>query len=344
MKDLLARKNFHEMYELEKLIQDFGEFARVRSAGEVSYKDRSYPLYVLNVGSQNPEHPVLALFGGVHGLEKIGAEVVISYMHTVLELLRWDKSFHKRLETTRLLFMPIVNPIGIVLRSRSNGNGVDLMRNSPIEAPQKGGPIYRGHRISPRLPWYRGLEGAPMEPEAKALCEVVKTDLFPAKLAVAVDIHSGFGSIDRFWFPYAHTRDPFPFVGEVYALKELYDHTYPHHFYAIEPVSRQYTIHGDLWDYMFKESLNLSGGKPKFFPWTLEMGSWMWLRKNPAQIFSPFGVFHPIKPHRRQRILRRHLTLFDFLHRSLDAAPSWADLPSEVKEQKKQLGLRLWYE
>ena len=66
---------------------------------------------------------------------------------------------------------------------------------------------------------------------------------------------------------------------------------------------------------------------------TLELGSWLWIRKNPQQIFSRHGIFNPIKAHRIKRVLRRHADLLDFLTRAAYAAPGW--LP--VGEQRSQL-------
>jgi hypothetical protein len=187
-----------------------------------------------------------------------------------------------------------------------------------------------------------------MEEESKALCRVVEEKLFPAKIALAVDVHSGFGVKDRLWFPYAHSHKPFPWLAHTHALKELFDQSYPHHFYEIEPVSRQYTIHGDLWDYLFfkKYGEDLSRLKEDgdiFIPWTLEMGSWMWVKKNPLQIFSKSGVFHPIKPHRTHRILRRHLGLFDFLHRSLLSPEAWSRLEEKGRQKSFHQAVELWY-
>lgn len=342
MPRLLARRHFAEMEELENLIKELGSLARYQHLGNVSFKGWTYPLHVLSVGSQRPEDPSLGFFGGVHGLEKIGSEVVLAYLKTVSHLMRWDKAFQNRLERSRLVFMPIVNPIGIVLHRRANGNNIDLMRNSPIDGEEPGGPIYRGHRISSLLPWYRGEEGAEMEKEARAMCRVVEEYLLCSKVSFAVDVHSGFGSQDRFWFPYAHTKTPFPLIAETFALKTIFDATYSHHFYAIEPVSRQYTIHGDMWDYIFLEHLK-KGTANTFIPWTLEMGSWLWLKKNPSHIFSKIGAFHPIKPHRHHRILRRHLNLFDFLHRSLLSPELWLDIDDSEREKNRQKALGVWY-
>jgi len=343
MPEFLARRYFREMVELERIVEKLGPQARVEINRHIHFKDRRYPLYTVSIGSQDKTAPAIAYFGGVHGLEKIGSEVILSYMQSIVELLRWDETFQERLKKTRIIFMPIVNPVGVQRMSRSNGNGVDLMRNSPVMADTEKGHIYRGHRISPRLPWYQGPIGAPMEEEAQALCEVVQKELFPSQLSIAVDVHSGFGVRDRFWFPFAHSKKPFPHIAEVYALKSMFDSTYAHHVYDIEPVSRQYTIHGDLWDYLFLKHME-SNKAPSFFPFTLEMGSWLWLRKNPMQIFTKYGVFHPIKPHRMQRIMRRHITLFDFLHRSLLCKSAWLNMTDEERKTRTAKAMELWYE
>lgn len=344
MRQLIARKSFPEMDDLENLIREFGDLAQTRVVREVSFADKTYPLYSVTIGSTRPTDPAVGIFGGVHGLEKIGSEVVLSFMHVVLEWLRWDRNYRARFENSRLVFMPIVNPVGIVNRTRSNGNGVDLMRNAPLDGETEGGlaNIYGGHRISPQLPWYRGEAGKEMQAEALAMQEVVDKELLASPLSLAVDVHSGFGARDRCWFPYAHSRKPFPYLAEAYGLKRLYDRTYAHHFYAFEPVSRQYTISGDLWDHFFIENQKRSH-RGLFIPFTLEMGSWTWLRKNPLQIFSRGGIFHPMKQHRRDRILRRHINLFDFLHRAILSPEAWRPRDALQNEQFDKSARELWY-
>lgn len=330
------------MTDLESLIESFGARARVRTIAEVQDGDKTYPLYSVAVGSADPKAPSLGIFAGAHGLEKIGSEVVLAHMRTLLELLRWDKSFQERLSISRLVFMPIVNPAGVVNRTRSNPNGVDLIRNSPLDGEGAPGPFYRGHRISNKLPYYRGPAGADMEIETKALIEVLQTELLTSEISITVDVHSGFGASDRFWFPYSHTRRPFPFLAEAFALKGMLDTTYPNHFYVYEPMSRQYTIHGDPWDYVFEENRKKSN-HGIFLPFCLEMGSWAWLRKNPLQVFSKSGMFDPMMPHRRRRILRRHLSLFDFLHRALLSPEAWVHLTGEDRDRNMKRAMELWY-
>lgn len=110
--------------------------------------------------------------------------------------------------------------------------------------------------------------------------------------------------------------------GSIYALRSLFRSTYPHHIsYRIEPQSRHYTTHGDLWDHLY--DLQLQEPERLFLPLTLEMGSWLWVRKNPMQLFQPAGLFNPVVPHRRRRILRQHLLWFDFLLRAVSSYRAW---------------------
>lgn len=74
------------------------------------------------------------------------------------------------------------------------------------------------------------------------------------------------------------------------------------------------------------------------------MGSWLWLRKNPMHLFLRHGLFHPVLPHRQQRIMRRHLILFDFLYRATLYSQKWVNLPLEERQLLEQQALELWYE
>jgi hypothetical protein len=51
------------------------------------------------------------------------------------------------------------------------------------------------------------------------------------------------------------------------------------------------------------------------------MGSWLWVKKNPRQLFSRHGIFNPLIEHRRQRVLRRHLAWLDFMTRAASGLP-----------------------
>jgi hypothetical protein len=337
----MPAKDFPELNRLEALIAQLGDNAKVEIVDTVYYEHYAFPLYCITLGSTKPDVPVLAYFGGVHGLEKIGTEVIFAYLHTVIELLKWDEQFNAQLENARLVFFPLVNPVGVFRGTRCNGNGVDLMRNSPVRGTGERN-ICSGQRYSLHLPWYQG-DSTQMEKEAQALCTVVQRCLRESPLTISIDLHSGFGLHDRLWFPYAYCKQPYAGIAETYAWKQLFDRCYPHHFYKIEPISQEYVIDGDLWDYLYQQFEQHNDGQRIFLPLTLEMGSWSWLRKSPRHVFMRHGLFHPLLPHRQQRILRRHLTLFDFLYRSLLSPKSWAALDADQQQDYYQHALRLWY-
>lgn len=329
-----------ELLELSPLIGDFGS---LKLLGEVRHSDRVFPLIAVVLGTADKSAPTFSVCSGVHGLERIGSQVSLSYLRTFLNFLQWDKGTQDTLRKSRFVFFPVVNPVGMFLKRRSNGHGVDLMRNAPVTG-EKISPLslYSGHRISPLLPWYRGPSDSPMEYEAQVLCQFIQEEVFPSRLSINVDVHSGYGTKDRFWFPYAKTTNPFERLPEVLALKMLFDKTYPNHVYRIEPQSCQYVTHGDLWDYLYDHHQQQETGK-LFLPFCLEMGSWLWVRKNFRQAFSLLGVFNPVAKHRLQRTLRRHLHLFDFLHRAVHCSTLWAEMKADEKTQLRNQALNLWY-
>ncbi|MFA5923860.1 MAG: hypothetical protein WC856_21630 [Methylococcaceae bacterium] len=203
--------------------------------------------------------------------------------------------------------------------------------------------IYSGHSITPRLPWYHGDEFK-MEKEAQALCCVVDQYLFNYLLSIAMDLHSGFGIQDRSWFPHASHKTPFAFVAETLALKQLLDRCYQHHIYRIELMCREYVINGDLWDYLLGDFVQRFAAERLFLLLILEMGSWLWLRKSPMHLFSRHSLFHPLLPHRQQRIFRRHFMLFDFFHRSLLYPEKWTRLKPQQKIVYEEKASVLWCE
>jgi hypothetical protein len=314
--------DFPELDELRLLIQRGGDRLRSRVLCEVATAGERLPVYCLELGSTRPEAPAVGFFGGIHGVERIGTQVVLAFLHTLVERLRWDDSLMQQLEQVRLVFMPLVNPGGMLNSTRSNPAGVDLMRNAPVEADPGVPPLIGGQRLGPWLPWYRGRAGEPMQPEAQAVCQVVQERLMTQPFSITLDCHSGFGAHNRVWFPYAGTRRPIDCLADLYALRTMFRSTHPHHsLYIIEPQSRRYTTHGDLWDHLYERSRACAPNL--LLPLTLEMGSWLWVRKNPWQLFGRMGLFNPIEPHRMRRILRQHLVLLDFLVRAAQSHRRW---------------------
>ena len=332
-----------EMEALEKTLAQGGTHLDVKvvdhipTAGPAS---ATFPLYCIGVGNPSPEVPAIGFFGGVHGLERIGSEVVIAFLNSIVMRLQWDATLHQQLESVRLVFMPIVNPCGMWMGTRANPRGVDLMRNAPVDATDKVPYLVGGQRISPTLPWFRGQAGAPMEVENQALCTAVHTELLSHPFSMVLDCHSGFGVRDRIWFPYAHTREPIAHLAEMHALKQIFRQSYSHHAYVFEPQSLQYLAHGDVWDHLYQQACTQADRV--FLPLTLEMGSWLWIKKNPRQMFSLKGLFNPLIEHRQNRVLRRHLSLLDFLTRAASSYARWAP-PEGARAQGHKHALQDWY-
>lgn len=338
---LAAQHLLPELFALERIIELGADRLKTHRACEIKLPNgQGYPVHVITLGNPSLNVPAVGYFGGIHGLERIGASVVIAYLNSLVMRLQWDSTLHKQLESVRLVFMPLVNPGGMALGTRANPNGVDLMRNAPIESQEPVPFLVGGQRLSAGLPWYRGPKNAPMEMENQAVCEVVNAELLSRKFSLSVDCHSGFGTSDRIWFPFAHKRAPIAHLAEMHALKNIFVQAHSHHRYIIEPQSLQYLAHGDLWDHLYLQAC----AQPErlFLPLTLEMGSWLWIKKNPRQLFSRLGIFNPLIEHRQQRVLRQHLLFLDFLSRAACGHALWLPHADQRAGHHAQ-ALQDWY-
>ena len=145
---------------------------------------------------------------------------------------------------------------------------------------------------------------------------------------------------DRLWFPHAYRKAAIGNIADYVALKNLWERSYPNHTYLFEPQSIHYLSHGDLWDYFYYQSR--AQEQPHFLPLTLEMGSWLWVKKSPRQLFNWAGLFNPQIQHRHTRVLRRHLLLLDFMLQAARNYPRW--LPDlERARQLRQQAQELWF-
>jgi len=331
--------SFAEYEDLKAILEVGSGSFEIRTVCETHVHGRTFPVQTASIGSSDPRAPAIGFFGGIHGLERIGSQLVLDYMRALLGRLEWDELLVRQLQSIRLIFMPIVNPGGMWASTRANPNGVDLMRNAPQDADERVPFLAGGQRVGAWLPWYRGQLGAPMEVEAAALLEVVESELAGRPLSLALDCHSGYGWGDSIWFPYARTRKLMRHLPEMFALKTMFERAHPHHGYAFEPQSHQYLLHGDLWDYAYDRTPSPN----VMLPMTLELGSWLWIKKNPRQLFSRQGMFNPVMAHRTERVLRRHANLLDFLTRAAYSSQRW--LPQGARRQVlQQSAIDHWYE
>jgi len=129
-------------------------------------------------------------------------------------------------------------------------------------------------------------------------------------------------------------------LAELHALVEIFERSHPQHPYVIEPQSRQYLAHGDLWDHLHAQACARPGRV--LLPLTLEMGSWQWVKKNPRQLLSRQGLFNPLIDHRHQRVLRRHLPWLDFVSRAACSVARWLPQGEALAGQAAAARTR-WY-
>jgi hypothetical protein len=333
-----------ELEALEHVLAAAGDRVEVRTLCTVEGDTGPLPVRAVLLGNPAPDVPAVGVFGGVHGLERIGAQVVIEHLASIVARLRHDAALQAQLERLRLVFLPVVNPVGLARGTRANGRGVDLMRNAPIDA-EGATWLVGGQRWSPALPWYRGVAGAPLEAESAALCGLVRDELMSHRVAVAVDCHSGFGLRDRVWFPHARSARPVPHLAEFHALGERIAPLprTPRRRAAmreIEPQSRQYRTHGDLWDHLYDEACARAEGL--LLPLTLEIGSWRWVRRRPSQLFSRWGLFNPLEAPRASRERRRQAAWLDRVRDTAADATGW--LPrGEARDAHRRAALARWY-
>lgn len=344
LRSLVARKELKqrlpELLDLERTLRQYPEWVSIKVEQQLTWREREFPLYSITLGNPDPQLPVVLMTGGMHGVERIGSQVLIAWLQCLLERLTWDKSARALLDQLQLVLVPILNPVGMFNNSRSNGSGVDLNRNAPVDAEVGVSWLGGGHRLSTWLPWYRGRANSSMEPENLALERLVRRQVFNHPHALVLDLHSGFGMRDRLWLPYAYRKEPIGNIANYVALKMLWERTYPNHNYIIEPQSLHYLSHGDIWDYFYLQAKR--DKRCNFMPLTLEMGSWAWVKKRPRQLFNFAGLFNPQLGHRHSRVLRRHLLLLDFILAAAVNTDAW--LPD--KKQKpllEQAAHHLWF-
>ncbi|MCB0370971.1 MAG: DUF2817 domain-containing protein, partial [Bdellovibrionales bacterium] len=124
----MVRNKLPELELIENIAEKIQEFAKIEIIGESQEENLRLPIHKITFGNPDPKAPVLGLVGGVHGLERIGSQVCIALLHSLSQLSLWDDSIKKSLEKIRVFFIPVINPIGIMKKRRSNPRGVDIMR------------------------------------------------------------------------------------------------------------------------------------------------------------------------------------------------------------------------
>ena len=147
------RQFLPELEQIETIVQQ-GNTAHLKSKVlcQVPYGNDTLPVYALTLGNSAEDMPCITYVAGIHGLERIGTQVITAFLEGLLERLKWDRVLADILQHVRINVIPIVNPVGMLRNTRANGQGVDLMRNAPVESVEKTILLAGGHCIYSLLP------------------------------------------------------------------------------------------------------------------------------------------------------------------------------------------------
>lgn len=284
------------------------ELVRLVQAGFSHRTDANYrfPIYGLEIGTPAAvkKNPV-GLVGGVHGLEVIAVQILLDFLETVADPKSPDYLTELKKGKVGLVVLPILNPGGLVMRRRSNPAGVDLMRNSGVDG-EKAIPFFGGQKFSRRLPYFRGRT---LQPESRVLFRFIGDYFFNAKNRIlpVLDIHSGFGAIDRVWWPYAGKAEACPDDPLFRKITEHLKNNRGHKRYEFTPQNESYMMHGDLWDRLYDDfyAAQKKSSKSRFLPMTLEIGTWGAIRENPKRLLNKKKIFNPTRE-RKKQVTRAH--------------------------------------
>ncbi|TGL20513.1 DUF2817 domain-containing protein [Leptospira bourretii] len=301
-----------------KIVKLGGKLVRFKQFGfstktEVGFR---FPIYVLEIGKESAiKRNVAGLVAGVHGLETIGIRVLLDFLDDLFA--RKTSELYREIKDGELgiVCIPILNPGGVAMKRRSNPNGVDLMRNSGVEAV-KAPFFFGGHKISNVFPYYRGNI---LQAESRVLDRFYSEYFLPAKntMIPVIDIHSGFGAVDHVWWPYAGTHDQCVDESLFQKIANHLTTRLNHILYRFGPQSETYTTHGDLWDRLYNEfqkTKELSPTKDsRFLPLTLEIGTWSDIQLDPWKVFRKRGIFNPARESKKESIISHRKFLTDVL-------------------------------
>jgi Zinc carboxypeptidase. len=193
--------SFAEYEDLRTILDQGSASFEIRTVYETTVRGRQFAVHTASIGSTDPLAPAIGFFGGIHGLERIGSQLVLDYMRALLARLEWDELLVRQLQSIRLIFMPIVNPAACGRHAGQSQWSRSDAQCAAECADERVPLLAGGQRVGAWLPWYRGRQGEPMEPEAAALLRVVETEMAGRPLSIALDCHSGTAGAIASGFP-----------------------------------------------------------------------------------------------------------------------------------------------
>jgi len=113
----------------------------------VGYSAQNRPLLAIRI-TANPDTPAdkpsVRYIATIHGDEPVGTEMCLNFAEWLLTGYGTDSRVTRLVNETVCWLLPLMNPDGLVLRTRRNANGIDLNRNFPVYAADFSGPWQPG--------------------------------------------------------------------------------------------------------------------------------------------------------------------------------------------------------
>lgn len=103
--------------------------ARLLKLGEFESGGKTYPMFVVELGSPGPGRAGVMIAAGIHGDESAGVEAAVRFVETRAS----DRSL---LSCFHFAVFPCNNPTGWERNTRENASGIDLNRQFAVRRPQ----------------------------------------------------------------------------------------------------------------------------------------------------------------------------------------------------------------
>src|SRR5690606_19939965 len=94
----LLRTYLPELVQLERTLTEAPAQFAAQVETRIHTRELNLPLYRIEIGQPAKDRPVFLLVGGVHGLERIGTQVILSWLQALSSRLRWDRHLENLLE------------------------------------------------------------------------------------------------------------------------------------------------------------------------------------------------------------------------------------------------------
>ncbi|GAL36591.1 zinc carboxypeptidase-related protein [Vibrio maritimus] len=100
-----------ELGHIQEYAERYSELS-LSTLTHIKHQGVEMPIQQLSFGSSHPSAPCLILTGSIHGVERIGSQIILAFIRSLLKRRQWDSQLNDTLNKIRILTVPVVNPWG----------------------------------------------------------------------------------------------------------------------------------------------------------------------------------------------------------------------------------------